>query len=562
MNKNRVLHPVSALTVFFLFFIACNNSKQPPEKVIAQSPKELQQKASDLISEMLSFAKNNDGKIFDSIHLRQLSPDQLIYQKFDNASLWSKEDKWQPIGDSLFNFIDNAKLYGLFPEDYHYKELISIRTRFHNDSLGRSDRKNAVLWARADLMLTDAFAQILKDIKLGRLPQDSITMRKDSVLNDEFYFQQYDILRISNSLSQVISTLEPKHEGYRLLKAGIKNFLDSFDNKNYTYVPAPSKDTASFRKTLQKRLYEGGFFTTDSVRADSAQLATAIKKFQKIKGITVDGKAGNETIRALNRTDREKFLSLAITMDRYKMLPPKLPQKFLWVNLPAFSLELWENDSIKLFSKIICGKPATRSPVLTSAISELITYPKWTIPESIIEKEVLPGLKKDPFYLIKKGYGLFDSKGNELRSDSINWKKYKKTIPFHVIQGSGDANALGIMKFNFNNKYSVYLHDTNERFLFANNDRAKSHGCIRVQEWKQLADYILVNDAMGKEHSAKMDSVQVWLEKKEKHSVSISNRLPLFVRYYTAEGKDGKIVFYDDIYGEDKQLAEKYFPDK
>ena len=99
-----------------------------------------------------------------------------------------------------------------------------------------------------------------------------------------------------------------------------------------------------------------------------------------------------------------------------------------------------------LGSKVVVGKPITRTPVLTSAVSEMITYPQWTIPESIIEKEILPGMKKDTGYLRKKGYSLLNYKNEEVSPDSVDWAKYKKKIPYKVIQGSGDDNALGSFK--------------------------------------------------------------------------------------------------------------------
>ena len=562
MNTKRIsLSFFTVVIICSIFFPACNNSKQSPEKDIARSPQELTKKSIDHIEKLLSRANRNNGKIDDSTALQQLKPVQLIYKQTKHNTTWSKGEQWLPIGDSLLNFIENARLYGLFPEDYHYEQLFSIQKKFSNDAFAESDRKDASLWARADLMMTDAFVQIIKDIKLGRLPQDSIFMRTDSVLNDDACLQQWNILQQTGSLNQVIKVLEPRQEGYKLLKAGIKRFLDSFDHRSYTYVPSPSKDRTKYKQALQKRLYEGGLIETDSIPADSIHLAEGLKKFQEQKGIEVDGKIGNETLRMLNTSDSERFVRISITMDRYKTLPEKMPGKFLWVNLPAFALQLWENDSIRLTSKIICGKPATRSPVLTSAIAELITYPKWTIPASIIEKEVLPGLKRNSQYTVKKGFTIFDSKGNEVNPDSVDWSKYKKAIPYHVIQGSGDANALGVLKFNFSNKYAVYLHDTNERYLFARNDRAMSHGCIRVQQWQQLANYVVTNDE-GNGTDNRIDSLQTWLKNKEKHSLTIHNKLPLFIRYFTCEGKDGRIVFYDDIYGEDRSLAEKYFRGK
>ena len=294
---------------------------------------DIQLKTKDLITELLTYAEENNGKIDDSVTLVQLKPVKLIYKQEEENAIWSKEEHWQPLGDSLFDFIKNAKWYGLFPDDYHYRQLSLIYTKFSNDSLGKSDRTDAALWSRADLMLTDAFIQIVKDIKLGRLPEDSISMRPDSVLKNKFYLEQFTALKKSGSLSHIISSLEPQEPGYQLLKAGIKKFLAHADFKGYTYVPAPSKDAAKFKEALQQRLFEGGFIETDSVAADSLRLASALKKFQQKEGIEADGKIGAETLRFLNMSDSEKFVHIAITMDRYKMLPKKMPEDYVWVNL-------------------------------------------------------------------------------------------------------------------------------------------------------------------------------------------------------------------------------------
>lgn len=541
---------------------ACNNSKKHSDHDIASSPKELQQKASAHIESLIKSAKDNAGNVDDSTKLVYLKPLEAVYKKNEDELIWSKKEEWLPLGDSLYYFIQNSKLFGLFPEDYHFGQLSSIHTLFYNDSAGKSDRKDAALWARADVLLTDAFFHIVKDIKLGRLPQDSISMRKDSVLKDEYYIRQFDTLQQSKNLTATIHDLEPHIKAYELLKEGIKNFLENFDDKTYTIVPSLTKDRSKFNQALQKRLYEAGYIATDSIPADSVQISHALKQYQGKMGLEADGKIGNETIKSLNTTDRERFVRIAITMDRFKMLPQKMPEQYIWVNLPAYSLQVWDSGAIKFTSRVVVGKPLTRSPVLTSAIAELITYPKWTIPASIIEKEILPGVKKNPKYFQKKKYGVFDSKGNEINPDSVDWQKFKKTIPYHVVQGSGDANALGVLKFNFSNKYAVYLHDTNERYLFGRNDRAMSHGCIRVQDWHQLANYVIdFDDADGKAE-IRIDSIQHWLKKKEKHSLGIRNKLPLFIRYFTCEGKNGHIIFYNDIYGEDKMLAEKYFAGK
>src|SRR5436190_2398739 len=564
MNKKDNSFPYSWIVICLLFVAACNDTKRPPQKDIAVSPEQLNEKAVDNIKTLLEYAKKNNGDIGDSLVLFNDTLVRYSYEKNYYAVFWSYKEQWKPYGDSLFQFLENARLFGLFPEDYHYAELSAIRKRFEIDSLGQNDRRDAALWSRADLLLTDAFIRVMKDVKLGRLAKDSITMRTDSVLSNDLCPRQLNIVKQSGSILRAIEPLEPRHKGYQLLKAGLKKFLDSADYRQLTIVPSPSKDSmAIYKKALQTRLYEGGFLSQDSIAADSVTIAAAVKNFQKKEHITVDGKAGAGTIRLLNLSDREKFIRIAITMDRYKMLPDTMPTRYVWVNLPSYYMRLVDADSIKMVSKIICGKPVTRTPVLTSAIYNMVTYPQWTMPESIIVKEVLPGVKKDTAYFRKKGYSLIDATGNEVDPQTVDWKKYRKGIPYKVVQGSGDDNALGVLKFNFSNKYAVYLHDTNQRYLFGQTTRSLSHGCVRVQEWQKLAYAILhYDDTDSLKISVKEDSLNSWLSQKVKRTLPIRNKLPVYIRYFTCEGKDNGIVFYDDMYGEDKLLREKYFANK
>ncbi len=301
------------------------------------------------------------------------------------------------------------------------------------------------------------------------------------------------------------------------------------------------------------------------MQLDSIALADAVKNYQKENDLTVDGKAGDGTLRVMNTTDEDRFAQIAITLDKFKQLPDNMPARYVWVNIPGFNMYLREGDSITIQSKIIIGKAVTRTPLLTSAISELITYPQWTVPTSIIAQEILPAVKKDPGYLAKKGFSIIDKEGNEVDPYTVDWSKYTKGIPYRVVQGSGDDNALGILKFNFPNKYSVYLHDTNQRYLFAREMRSLSHGCVRVEAWDKLAQKIIQYDHKLKPDgcpSAVEDSLNSWLTQKVKKHISVKNRLPLYIRYFTAEAKNGKIRIYDDIYGDDRQLRKQFITRK
>lgn len=556
--------------VFILLFViagstACNNRKPPPETAIAATPEELDPKVTEILQTAVKFAMGNNGVLVDSTHIDNIYMVEQLYQKKEYVAIWSEKEQWKPLADSMFDFIEHAKLYGLFPEDYHFLSLDSIKKKFASDSMGRAHRRDAVIWANADMMLTDAFLHLVRDLKMGRLPTDSVTLRKDTVIPNEFYINRLALSQKYNSLTKVFHALEPKHKGYQQLKAAVPAFLNSVSDRVFTVVPSPKLRTPDFKMLLQKRLYQGGFLFSDTTLADSLQLAEAIMKFQASKGIKSDGKVGEETVKAMNMTDRDRFIRIAISLDRYKLLPEIMPDRYVWVNLPAFYMEFHENDSLKLVSKIICGKPANRTPLLTSAISDLVTYPQWTVPASIIAKEILPAMKRSPDYLAKKGFSLINSKGDEVNPDSVDWSRYSKGIPYRVVQGSGDDNALGILKFNFPNKYAVYLHDTNQRYLFAQNMRSLSHGCVRVQDWEKLAYSIVrydhsVLDMEGR--SPVEDSMSSWLKRKEKHSIPVRNKLPVYIRYFTAEGKDGRVAFYEDIYGEDKLLQQRHFAGK
>jgi murein L,D-transpeptidase YcbB/YkuD len=430
---------------------------------------------------------------------------------------------------------------------------------------------DAVIWSKADLLLTDACLHVIKDLKFGRLSNDSAVLATDTSAMAKSLIGFQHALLTQQVLSNFLISIEPKHSGYNDLKNGIKRFLDSMDRRTYTYVTYPykkndTKDSLFFVKTLQKRLSESKCISFTNKLPDSAQLDSSIRKYQKLKGVKMDGKLSAAIIKTMNTSDAERFKRIAITLDRYKQLPDSMPQRYIWVNLPGYYLQLWDTDTMVFESKVICGKPATPTPLLTSMITDMVTYPTWTVPTSIIAKQYLPKLKNNPNYLARLGLKLVDRKGQPISGQSVNWSKYTKGIPYNVMQNSGDNNALGVMKFNFNNPYAVYLHDTNQRYLFKNASRAFSHGCVRVQEWEKLADYLIRNDSMnlkpGDSLRYSVDSVKTLLAEKKNRRIPVKSPVYLYITYFGCEGKDGKIKFYDDMYGDDKALREKYFTDK
>ena len=554
--------------LFFAFLIislvaACNNEKQPPAKKIVTDPKSINQYVQENIVELLDFAKENSRKIDDSNHLYFLPVVNNYYELNDHQAVWSSMGKWKPFADSLLEYLHTAAYEGLFKEDYHFNKLHRWHDAFRNDS---TYLLNAEAWAKADLLFTDAFMRLMQDVKQGRLQHDSVSWKHDTAMHRNFFSPQLEKIKSGISIVTIIHEMEPVFHSYDSLKMLIPVFLDTMDTNYYTYLKYPFKDSLLFIKDLVIRLGESGHLSNPGSMPDSIELSTAIKKYQLSRGIKPLGKISQSLVNLLNMSDREKFIRLAITLDKYKKLPPEMPDKYIWVNIPAYYLAVWENDSMILRSRVICGKPSTPTPILTSAISDMIIYPTWTVPESIIKKELLPGLKKNTGYLASKGLSLLNEKGESVDPATVNWAKYSKGIPYKVQQGSGDDNALGVIKFNFSNPFSVYLHDTNQRYLFKNSVLSLSHGCVRVQEWKKLAFYILRNDSiqLKKPDSLKLstDSITSWIAQKQKHRIGLTYKIPLFIRYFGCEAVNGSIKFYEDIYKDDRMLREKYFAGK
>ncbi|MCS3800398.1 murein L,D-transpeptidase YcbB/YkuD [Chitinophagaceae bacterium OAS944] len=551
------------LFIVALPFVACNGRaktagipEKPKEKDIVEKPEALSVRVVRNIQTSLEFILASNGTLNDSMVLAKDSLVNEIYQKRNFEPVWSNQEKWLPLSDSLFEFLGHAKEYGLFPADYHYRVLENIRTKTSTDTLAQKD---AALWTRGEILLTDAFFRMVFDLRKGRLPVDSVTLRKDSMTTQQ-YLSLFDTLWQNKDVAGLMHALEPKHGGYDSLKAGLQTFLKSAEPlKKYTYVPYPALNSAEYYNILKQRLFEEGLLNSPFDYLDTTSMKLVIGKYQREKGLTETGKLNSNTVNSLNNTSWEKFKRIAITLDRFKLLPDSMPTTYIWVNIPAYRMRVIDSGNVAMESNVIVGQPRTRTPLLTSNVSNFITYPQWTVPYSIVFGEMLSRIKANPDYLRKQNLMVVDKNDSVMNVDSLNWKKFNKNyFPYQIKQRQGDDNSLGVLKFNFANKYSVYLHDTNARWLFSKENRALSHGCVRVKEFMKLADFLVRYDSIR----FPPDTLRSWITRQEKHVVSGFPRVPIFIRYFTCEGKNGDIKFYNDVYGEDRVLSQRYFDNK
>jgi murein L,D-transpeptidase YcbB/YkuD len=219
-------------------------------------------------------------------------------------------------------------------------------------------------------------------------------------------------------------------------------------------------------------------------------------------------------------------------------------EKYIVVNIASATLRYYEYDSMKLRMKVIVGKTSTRTPRFAAHCNQVILYPYWNVPASIALNELLPKFKRDPQQVDELSMQLIDGKGNIIDHHKLNWKNYNRTyFPFRIRQSTGCDNSLGVMKFNLTSPLGVYLHDTNNKVAFMSDLRYYSHGCIRIEEPIELANYIL---------QKKVDSVflESCLKDQVPVPIDLVNPVPVFVVYQTVETDIvNKIKYYKDVYG-------------
>lgn len=231
--------------------------------------------------------------------------------------------------------------------------------------------------------------------------------------------------------------------------------------------------------------------------------------------------------------------------------------KLVLVNIPSATLEVHGQDSILLLSDVIVGKPSTHTPTLISEIKEIMLYPYWHVPHSIASRELLPAIKKNPGYLQKNNFQVLNRSGRIVDPASINWHALNASnFPYTLRQSTGCDNSLGLIKFNFQSPYSVYLHDTPWKLLFGFPKRFFSHGCIRVEKARELARLLLDENAIAIDTLITDSPPPV-------HNpvpVRLAEPVPILVLYNTAwPDSSGIVQYYRDIYRkEGKQKPDKY----
>jgi murein L,D-transpeptidase YcbB/YkuD len=489
----------------------------------------------------------------DSVGIRRAEAVSMLYAGRQYRPLWSDSGAWLPGADSLLALISRSAGEGLNPAAYHGPLLGKLFSDIRTDS---SSRRDAVKWSVADILLTDAFMRLADNVHFGLLPPDSISLKDTSTFADSVLQTMLQSALARDGIARTIDSLSPSIPEYAALCRGLQRYRQAYMRRKWDTLPSASADTAGFDKLLAARLLAGGELDSAGLHS-AAAVKKALMTFQRRHGLYPDGKAGKQTIAALNLPASYRIKQIEVNLERWRHMADSMPETYILVNIPSYTLTLWDHDSAAIVSRVIVGKPGHNTPLLNSHITNFQLYPYWRVPASIIGSEMLPAIRKDTGYLRKHNLQIVDRHDHIVDPSKLHWNRYTgRSFPYVMRQMTGLDNSLGIVKFNFRNKYSVYLHDTNLRNLFNLTGRDLSHGCVRVQQWEPLAMFLIRDDTLR--HVP--DSVDSWLNRQVQKTVALKRRVPIYIRYFTCTADSlGKLTFYPDIYGYDRRMMKRMF---
>lgn len=299
---------------------------------------------------------------------------------------------------------------------------------------------------------------------------------------------------------------------------------------------------------LRRRLIISGDLPREAgmSQAFDSYVDAALKRFQARHGIPRDGVTGKYTYAALNVGADVRLGQLQTNIVRLQSMSGPLGERYVMVNIPATQIEAVENGRVVLRNAAIVGKVDRQSPVLSSKINEIIVNPYWNAPQSIVRKDIIPLMRKDPDYLKKMNIHILGPNGQEVDPMSIDWST-DQAANMRFRQDPGELNAMASIKINFPNQYSVYMHDTPQQALFRDEDRFFSSGCVRVQNVRDLVTWLL-RDTPGWDRQRLEQDIKT----QENEQVPLAVPVPVYFTYITAWGSPGGVVhFRDDIYGRD-----------
>lgn len=496
-----------------------------------------------------------------------------IYQRTNYQLLWFNNYQLSAAGQQLLQQIGETSADEL--RDYHYHSTY-LHQRLHN--LQTLPKEATAL----DILLSDAFISYAHDVLNDNLLPDVIEgnpFPRNPLLPSEFRpvayqpksrvinhlnVQQSDIVdlitdnRDPERLQEVLTRMTPAHNEYHQLRHTLNFYREILNKNEWQSIPRGPKLKQGNKHAqiplLRQQLALYGDLDShhdlQSIHFD-ADTSEALAQFQRRNGKLGTGILDKNTRKLLNIPPSQRIKQLALNMKRWRQLPTDLGERYIWVNLTNYQLQLINQEQVELEMRVIVGKSYRQTPVLQEFIRTVVLNPTWNVPRRITLYDILPKAKKDPAYLSDRNIHVLKNWDSDtpVPLEDIDWANAgPRNFPYRLKQSAGEDNALGIVKFVIPNDLSIYLHDTNNRELFKRDMRSLSSGCVRVEKPIELAQALLKGKP-GWDDS----KLQQTLDSKKTTYVRLPENIPTYLMYWTAwVDNSGDIQFRDDIYKHDQ----------
>lgn len=483
-----------------------------------------------------------------------------IYRNRDYALLWYGRTGMRIAAYALVERLRSAAEHGLCGEDYllgPIEEKLALRL----EKVRQADMLPPLDAAVLDLMLTQSFLGYATHLVEGKV--DPALVHNDWRARR----RKVDLVKLlppavdGDSLGRLLAELAPPHAGYRELMDALARYRELAARGGWSRVPGgeslrPGDIDARLPKLRARLRATGDLAVPADVEGNAFGPATvaAVKRFQTRHGLEPDGVVGLKSVAAMNVPVEARIRQIELNLERWRWMPRDLGKRYIAVNIADFSLAVVENDETVLAMPVIVGTPFRKTPVFSAQMSYLEFAPFWTVPSTILREDKLPAIRKNPAFLRDHHFRVVRSSGRIMDDQElgrIDWHKVKaEEFPGELRMDPGPWNPLGRVKFMFPNAFNVYLHDTNERWLFDRSRRTFSSGCIRIGDPVELARYLLRDQRGWNE-----ERLQESLYRDEPLQVGI-NPIPTHLQYWTAwvNDADGDVEFRNDLYLRDLDL--------
>ncbi len=483
-----------------------------------------------------------------------------FYGQRNNELAWFDKGKITKNGRELLQQLEDSKNEGLSGEFYNLPEIKSDVRDFNV-----TDDSFYARISKIDFLMTKAYFDYASDLAKGRVDPNELNVVWEVLPQQVNMIEHLEESLEKGNIKKSLNELKPDNEEYNSMLSALNQL---YREKEAGGWPAPGdiptlhpNDSVNEVVRLKKYLAATG----DLANADSSyiyarlfddRLTEAVIHFQRRHGLEADGVPGKNTLKEMNKPIDYRINQIKLNLDRIRRMPEKTGNRIIFVNVPDYSLEYFENDKLIQKMKVVVGKIEKYTPILKDTITYLVFNPTWNVPHSIATEEMLPRIKTDPTYLSRNNYMLLKgsyTSNEEIDPTKVNWSKITPSnFPYRIVQRPGSTNALGRIKFMLPNNHSIYLHDTPADYLFNRAERDFSHGCIRLEKPFQLAETILD----GQMPTEKIREIQA---SGKTTSVVLDRPVPVYIIYRTAwVDESGLIQFRDDIYDFD-QLSLPFF---